>query len=119
DVNFTPSSGKMTQTVNTTATVTAVSTSVNPTLYGQSTTFTATLTGNIGSTYPTGLAIFKDAGVSIGQGLVSTSIGVTTATFSTAGLLTGNHTITSTYVGDSNFATSTSAALTQTVNKTS
>src|SRR5438876_12198110 len=40
-----------------------------------------------------------------------------TASFSTSGLSVANHTITANYLGDSNFNTSTSTALTQTVNK--
>src|SRR5205085_7096986 len=60
---------------------------------------------------------FSDGGTSIGQASLSTSAGVTAASFSTSSLTVGNHTITASYGGDRNFTRSTSAALLQTVNK--
>ena len=42
-----------------------------------------------------------------GSGTLATNAGITTATFSFAGLTGGDHTITSSYEGDSNFNGST------------
>jgi hypothetical protein len=117
DSNFNSStSSAITQTVNsssTTGTTTALSSSANPSVFGQSVTFTATVTPTSGSGTPTGTVTFSDGGVSIGSGTLSGG----TTTFATSGLAVGNHTMTASYSGDSNFNSSTSSALTQTVNK--
>ncbi len=82
------------------ATITAVSSSVNPSEFSQSVTFTATVTSGAGT--PTGTVQFKDGGVSIG--LASTVNGV--AQLTTSSLTAGPHTITADYSGDANFLTS-------------
>jgi hypothetical protein len=93
------------------ATTTALSSSANPSQAGQSVTFTATVGAASGT--PTGTVTFKDGTTVLGTGAVSAS-GV--ATFTTASLSAGSHSITAVYGGDANFAASTSPALTQTVN---
>ncbi len=123
DSNFNAStSAALTQTVNQAATSTAVTSSANPSDYGQSVTFTATVgitaPGSNAGGDPTGTVTFKDGATTIGTGTLSTSGGVTTATFSTSSLAIGSHSITAVYAGDTNFTGSTSAVLTQTVNKT-
>ena len=56
DTNFKTSSGTLTQTVNQDSTTTSVVSSANPSVYGQSVTFTATVTANApGSGTPTRL----------------------------------------------------------------
>src|SRR5207247_22539 len=50
---------------------------------------------------------------------VNTTGGVTTASFSSTTLAVGNHTVTTSYSGDANFAASVSTAITQTVTKAS
>ncbi|HLJ93650.1 MAG TPA: Ig-like domain-containing protein [Gemmataceae bacterium] len=119
DSNFSASFGSVTQTVNTASTSTAVSSSANPAVPGQSVTFTATVSVNApGSTaagYPSGTVIFRDNGTSIGQGTLSTAGGITQAIFSTSTLTQGSHPITASYVGDSNFTPSVSAPLSLTV----
>jgi len=91
-------------------TATTVASSLNPTIYGQSVTFTATVNMNV----PDGETVtFSDGGGSIGTGTTSQSV----ATFTTTSLGVGDHGITATYAGDSVFGTSTSDALTQTVSK--
>src|SRR5207247_511909 len=50
---------------------------------------------------------------------VNTTGGVTTASFSSTTLGVGNHTVTTSYSGDANFAASVSTAITQTVTKAS
>lgn len=89
----------------------ALTSSANPSTYGQSVTFTATVTGP--TTTPTGTVTFKDGTTTLGTGTLNSS-GV--ATFTTAALTGGTHSITAVYGGDSNFGPATSTALTQTVN---
>jgi hypothetical protein len=121
DANFnTSTSAPVTQNVNKASTTTAVSSSVNPSVIGQSLTLTATLsiTGPGGTALgnPTGVVVFSDGAVSIGQGTLTTSAGLTTASFSSSSLTVGSHTITASYAGDNNFL-GNSTTLTQTVNK--
>jgi hypothetical protein len=116
---FTASSGTVNQTVNagTIGTTTTLTSSPNPSSVGQAVTFTATVTKASGNVNPTGTITFKDNGTAIGTGTLSTTAGVTTASFTTTTALTvGSHNITAVYNGDSNFTTSTSAALVQNVN---
>lgn len=105
------SSGVITQTVNPAATTSAVVSSLNPSTYGQSVKFTATVTSGAGT--PTGTVTFKDGTTTLGTGTLSGG----TAAFTTAALAGGTHSITAVYGGSANFATSTSAVLKQTVNK--
>jgi hypothetical protein len=111
DTNFAAStSSVVTQVVNTKSSTTAVTSSLNPLIGGQSVTFTATVTGAGGT--PTGSVTFLDGAVTLGTGTLSGGV----ATYSTSSLTTvGSHSITAKYSGDSSFATSTSPALTQTV----
>jgi MYXO-CTERM domain-containing protein len=103
------------QTVNKSATTTALVSSVNPTIVGGSTTFTATVTATApGAGTRTGTATFLDGATVLGTGAVNAS-GV--ATFATTALGIGSHSITVAYGGDTNFATSTSPAVTQVVNQ--
>jgi hypothetical protein len=95
-------------------TTTALTSSVNPSLSGQSVTFTATITGPAGNTtVPTGSVNFLDGTTTLGSGTLNGS-GV--ATYSTSTLSAGSHSITAGYGGDANFSGSTSAVLTQVVN---
>jgi len=106
-------------TVTQASTTTAVVSSVNPSVFGQSVTFTATVTGSTTVATPTGTVQFKDGTTVLATISVTTTAGVTTATFTTSTLAVGSHSITATYGGDTNFTGSTSAVLTQTVNKAS
>jgi hypothetical protein len=92
-----------------TATTTAVISSVNPSVVGQSVTFTATVTGSS----PTGTVQFKDGASDLGAP-VTLSGG--SAALNTAALTQGTHSITAVFSGDANNATSTSSAVVQTVN---
>ena len=81
--------------------------SANPSVFGQSVTFTATVTANApGSGTPTGTVTFMDGSTTLGTGTLNGS-GV--ATFSTSGLSVGSHSITAVYGGDTDFTTSTSS----------
>jgi probable HAF family extracellular repeat protein/YVTN family beta-propeller protein len=110
---FTGSSGTGTLTVQQAATSTALTSSVNPAVFGQLVTFTATVTSSSGT--PSGNVQFKDGAQLLGT--VALSGG--TATLPTSKLSVGDHSITAFYVGNSNFDASTSPVLTQTVNKAS
>ena len=99
------------------AATTTVTSSVNPSLSGQSVTFTATVAGAAGSTpAPTGTVTFLDGTNSLGSGALSAA---GQATFATSSLSEGPHMITAVYSGDTNYAGSTSAVLTQVVNSAS
>jgi parallel beta-helix repeat protein len=96
------------QVVNKIATTTMLSSSVSLAAYGQAVTFTATVPISAAAT---GTMSFRD-GKTV---LFTTSVVGGQATFTTSALSLGNHAITAAYSGDSTFAASTSAALTQTV----
>jgi Bacterial Ig-like domain (group 3) len=102
----------LTQVVNQAAATTAVAASPNPSTFGQSVTFTATVTGGLGGT-PTGTVTFKDGATTLGTGTLASGA----ATFATAALAGGSRSITAVYGGDSNYLGSTSSALTQAVNQ--
>lgn len=98
-------------------TATTVSSSAQPSVYGQAVTFTATVTpATPGSGAPTGLVQFQVNGVNFGAPVALLANGTATSSGHSA-LAVGSHTITAVYSGDSNFAPSTSAPLTQVVNK--
>src|SRR5712692_5387718 len=116
DGNFsTSTSANLSQTVSKAPTTTAVTSSVNPSLSGQSVTFTATISVTApGSGTPTGTVQFKNGASNLGTAQnVSTTNGVTTATFNTSALAVGSYSITAVYSSDTNFGASTSSALTQ------
>jgi prepilin-type N-terminal cleavage/methylation domain-containing protein len=93
---------------------TSVSSSQNPSPYGQSVTFTASV-GGAGTT-PTGTVQFVIDGTNFG-GAVTLANGIATSR-STNTLSVGNHTITAIYNGDNNYLTSTGTLSGgQTVNK--
>jgi uncharacterized repeat protein (TIGR01451 family) len=115
DSNFSGStSSTTTQIVNQASTSTSLTSSQNPSTYGQPVTFTATVTSNAGT--PTGTVTFKDGTTTLGS---SSLDGSGQATLTTSALSAGTHSITAVYNGDSNFSGSTSSATTQTVNQAS
>jgi hypothetical protein len=118
DTSFTTStSSPLTQTVNRASTSVALGSSVNPSVFGQPVTFTATVASVApGSGTPTGTITFRDSGTAIGTGALSGG-GVATITIST--LAVGSHSITADYGGDTNFATSSASPSSQVVNKAS
>jgi hypothetical protein len=77
--------------------------SPNPVLVGSSVTFTATITPPSGSTVtPTGSVDFFDGSTLLGTSKVTTSGGVSSASFSTTSLAVGTHSIQAVYRGDTN-----------------
>ena len=88
------------------ATTTTVSSSTSgSSVFGQSVTFTATVT-TVGATAPTGKVTFKDGSTVIGSGTLATHSGHKTATFTTSSLSVADHSITAVYGGDANNAPS-------------
>ena len=96
-----------------TVSTTAVSSSLNPSHYNDSVTFTTTVTGSGGT--PTGTVDFKDGGTDI-SGCSNVALTSGSADCALSSLAVGEHTITAEYSGDSYFSGSTSLPLTQTVN---
>ncbi len=127
DSNFVPSSpsAAVTQVVNKASTSATVASSLSPSVYGQSVTFTATISvvgpGSTAVASPTGTVTFYDGGQAIGTGTLSVVTGQDQASFSTSTPSTATHTITAAYTsGDGNFnASPVSANLAQVVNKDS
>jgi hypothetical protein len=99
-----------TLTVVQAGTTTTLSSSASSSNAGQAVTFTATVAGSPASA-PTGTVTFFDNGTSLGS--VALVNGV--ATLMTSGLAAGGHMITATYNGSTNYTTSSSAPLSQTV----
>ena len=113
----TPDSGTLTSNLPFTIptagpTTTTLASSLNPSTYNQSVTFTATVTATGGGT-PTGTVTFTADGSNVlGAGALN---GSGLATVSTSTLTAGTHSIVASYGGDSNDQPSTSTPLTQTV----
>jgi len=115
DTNFTGStSSATTQVVNQSGSTTTLTAAPNPSVFGQSVTFTATVSPlSPGAGIPSGTVVFYDGVTAIGTGTLSSG----TTTFSTSSLVVGNsHSINVVYGGDTNFTGSTSSAVSLTVN---
>src|ERR1700683_5461551 len=97
------------------ATTVRVKPSANPTPANQPVTFTATVTPGFNAGAPTGSVTFSDGGNPLGMGTISGGA----AAFPTSSLSPGWHSITAAYSGDSNYASSVSAALSETINSVS
>jgi hypothetical protein len=95
DANFTTSLGRVTQKVGTASSAVTLASSLNPAVYGQPVTLTATVTDSAG-TAPTGTVVFSEAGTIYGS--VALSGGVAQLTLPQ--LLVGKHTIIAQYSGD-------------------
>ena len=89
------------------STTTTLASSLNPTTYGTSVTFTSTVSPSVA----TGTVTFKDGSTTLGTGTLSAGV----ATFTTSGLSVGAHSLTAEYGGDGSYSSSVSSPLTQTV----
>ncbi|WP_456715276.1 putative Ig domain-containing protein [Bradyrhizobium sp. USDA 4353] len=95
------------------STTVALTSSQNPSQFGQPVTFTATVTPQVGGGgTPTGTVTFNDNGSPIGTGALTGGV----ATLAISTLAVGSHTITASYGGSALFTASTSPGLAQTVN---
>jgi hypothetical protein len=128
DTNYSGSSGTLSEVVNAAASSTVVTSGTNPSVYGQSVTFTATISGEYGQI--TGRSSKGGARAQNVTGSVTwssnTGCGSTAvtsgnpgvATCTTTSLPAGNNTITATYSGDGNHGVS-AGSVSQTVNQAS
>jgi hypothetical protein len=105
--DLTSTSAPVILTVNKIATTAAVTSSMNPSTFGHSVTFTA----SVSPTAATGTVSFYADSVLLGTRTISGG----TATYTTSTLSAGTHSITVTYSGDADYLTSTSPPLSQTV----
>jgi len=96
------------------ATSTTLTSTPNPSVFGQAVTLSATVRGPVGDPLvPTGTVTFKDGATTLAAvALVNGS-----ASLVTSALGAGAHSLTASYSGSLEFAVSTSAVVTQTVNK--
>lgn len=115
DVDFVGDSATTTQTVAKIATTTTVASSKPSASYGDSVTFTATVTpasSALGA--PAGTVVFSDGTTSLGSAAVAPN---GTAAITTSALAAGSHPITAAYSGSTTFAPSTSTPLNQGVGR--
>jgi hypothetical protein len=94
-----------------TVTTAALASSLNPSTFGASVTIAASVKSKTTGT-PTGTVIFQDGTTTLGRATLSGGI----ASFTTATLAAGTHSITALYSGDANFVTSASPVFVQTIN---
>lgn len=90
---------------------TALTSSLSPSVFGQTVIFTA----SVSPSSATGTVTFLDGTTTLGRGTLSGGV----ATLSTAALAVGTHSITASYSGDSNNNSSVSVAVAQAVNTVS
>ena len=101
-------------TVNPDPTITSLSASANPSVFGQQVSLRALVTpANSSSLTPTGVVTFSDGATQLGTVTLSSGMAI----FNTSSLGVGTHSITAAYGGDSNFAPSTSSVFSQVVNQ--
>ena len=104
-------SNTLVQTVKVAASTVALAAAPSPSTFGQSVTWTATVSGVISGPEPTGTVTFEDGSTVLGTGTIASD----KATFTSSALSIGSHSITAIYNGDTNYDTSTSTAATQSV----
>ncbi len=111
DTGFATSNGTLSggQTVNAADTTTSVGSSVSPSTFGQSVTFTATVDPSDGGGT---VGFFADGSNTAISGCSANALSLVSgstyhATCTTSGLSVGDHAISATYSGDSNFTGST------------
>jgi len=104
-------SAPLTQAVNPAATAIMLTSSRNPSTFGEAITFTATVTSDAGT--PTGDVRFTETAAGMVLGTATLANGV--ATLSTAALPVGSFSITAEYFGNVSFAGSSTSSLTQVV----
>jgi cytoskeletal protein CcmA (bactofilin family) len=111
NVNFHAATSSATLTVNAVASTIAVTSSLNPSPYGQQVAFTASVSGSITGRAPSGVVTFLDGATTLGTGTLANG----QASFSSNTLTVAVHPITVSYAGDSMYAASTSTVLPQTI----
>jgi hypothetical protein len=115
DANFnTSTSTALVQNVGTATSTTTVLSATNPSVFSGPVTFTANVSSTGGT--PTGNVEFKAAGNVI-AGCSAKALTAGAATCTTSALAVGTQAITAEYASDGSFASSTSTAVSQVVNK--
>jgi len=109
-------SAPISQVVNqlNTPTSTTLNSGVNPSVFGQPTTLTATVQSASGIGTPSGSVQFFDGTAAIGSATLDPS---GAAALATSSLAVGTHSLTAVYAGDTAFNSSTSPPLSQVVNQ--
>jgi len=97
--------------VNAQATKISLAASSNPVTFGQTLVVTATVQGS-GVTAPAGTVAFYDGAIQLGTDTLNAG---GAATLTTSSLAAGSHSISASYMGDSNFTSSTSSVLNEVV----
>ncbi|NQW99824.1 Ig-like domain repeat protein, partial [bacterium] len=100
----------LSQTIGSSATATVVSSSANPSYFGENLVFSATVTAAAGT--PAGSVTWFDGSSPIGSATLNAS-GIGSLSISNLGV--GTHSITASYAGNGNFNASTSPALSQVI----
>jgi hypothetical protein len=112
--NFSGSTSAPVNQVVLVATTTALTSSPNPSIYGQAVNFTATVISSVGTPPPDGETVsFMKGTTVLGTGTLSGG----SASFTTSTLPVGTNAIKAVYGGDSNLPGNTSKAVSQVVNK--
>ena len=115
DTNYSGSTSAPLNQVVLATTKTTITSSPNPSSYGQGVTFTATVTSSIGPPPDGETVTFEQGSTVLGTGTLSGG----TATFSASTLAPGTKSIKAFYGGDASFAASTSTAVSQVIGKAS
>ena len=116
DSNYTGSSANLNQQVNKVNTQVALTSSADPSVVGQSVTFTATVSlVGAGSSALNGTITFLDGGTAVVTANVTNGV----ATWTTTSLTAGTHTITAAFSGNATANASGSGPLSQVVNSMS
>jgi hypothetical protein len=114
DTNYTSvTSTAVSQVIGLAGTTTSLTGPQGSLNYGKTAAFTITVSSSSGT--PTGIVTVKDGETVLGSANLSKGV----AAYSTAALSAGTHSITVVYNGDTNYITSTSAAVSQLINKVS
>jgi Bacterial Ig-like domain (group 3) len=113
DSNNAGSTASTNQLVLQAGTATTIASSAGSATYGQSVTFTATVTPAVGSGTPTGTVSFLEGGVLLGTGALTGGIGSAQASFTTSTLDYGDDPIMAVYSGDTNYSSSSSDSFDQ------
>ncbi len=116
--NFQGNNASTSQSVGSTSTVTGIESSLNPSVFGDDVTFTATVIPSASAPgVPTGTVTFTEGGNVLGTAPVTTVGGQRKASLTIDSLSGGSHAIVATYSGDGTYSGSASAAYTQVVER--
>jgi hypothetical protein len=114
DANYIAStSPTLAQTVKRLPTTTSLSVNINPSAYGQTIQFAATVDPSSGNGTPTGTVTFKSGTATLATVPLNNGVAI----YNNSNLAVGTKSITAVYNGGSTYASSTSSALSQVINK--